>query len=134
MRLVLECSRPSIERCSGHSEIAGNLRSGVAAFNQADGGLSPGPRQEWRTSLQDDPGEAPAGYGFHGTTWHQSQRPLHRTRDHTPDPLPARVVQRGASSGRGKADQRLDVLQSTVVFQVVGAAADSYGRPFCPLA
>ena len=36
MRLVLECSRPSIERCSGHSEIAGNLRGGVAAFNQAD--------------------------------------------------------------------------------------------------
>lgn len=36
MRLALECSRPSIERCSGHSEIAGNLRSGVAAFNQAD--------------------------------------------------------------------------------------------------
>jgi predicted lactoylglutathione lyase len=28
MRLVLECSRPSKERCSGHSEIAGDLRRG----------------------------------------------------------------------------------------------------------
>jgi hypothetical protein len=36
VRLVGECSRPSIERCSGHSEIAGNLRSGLAAFDQAD--------------------------------------------------------------------------------------------------
>ena len=35
-RLVRECSRPSIKCCSGHSEIAGNLRSGLAAFDQAD--------------------------------------------------------------------------------------------------
>lgn len=35
-RLACECSGPSIKRCLGHSEIAGNLRSGVAAFDQAD--------------------------------------------------------------------------------------------------
>jgi hypothetical protein len=34
-RLVLGCSRASIKRCSGHSEIAGNLRSGFTAFDQA---------------------------------------------------------------------------------------------------
>lgn len=35
-RLAREYSRPSIKRCSGHSEITGNLRSGFTAFDQAD--------------------------------------------------------------------------------------------------
>lgn len=49
-RLVRECSRPSIESCSGHSEIAGNLRSGLAAFDQAD--------SAWNLTVSDPAGPA----------------------------------------------------------------------------
>lgn len=35
--LVRECSGPSIKCCSGHSQVAGNLRSRFTAFDQADG-------------------------------------------------------------------------------------------------
>jgi hypothetical protein len=47
-----------------------------------------------RTALQDDVGQTPARHGLHGQARNQSQRTLHRTRHHPPDPLPACVTHR----------------------------------------
>ncbi len=35
-RLGCEFPRPSVERCPGHHEIPGNLRSGLAIFDQTE--------------------------------------------------------------------------------------------------